>query len=100
MLTARPLVLKSHESDSLLFDEEKYFDFWDIELSLFGKNWRNMLAKRLLDINARKESKDVEELDIAEMTRQGNKLCICLDPIKHLSKWLFYRGSRQENSWN
>lgn len=100
MLTARPLVLKSHESDSLLFDEEKYFDFWDIELSLFGKNWRNMLAKRLLDINARKESKDVEELDIAEMTRQGNKLCICLDLIKHLSKWLFYRGSRQENSWN
>ena len=45
-----------------------------------------MLAKRLLDINARKESKDVEELDIAEMTRQGNKLCICLDLIKHLSK--------------
>ena len=45
-----------------------------------------MVAKRLLDINVPKKSKDVEELDIAEMTRQGNKLCICLDRIKHLSK--------------
>ena len=44
-----------------------------------------MVAKRFLDINVRKKYKDVEELDMAEMTRQGNKLCICLDLIKHLS---------------
>ena len=49
-----------------------------------------MVANRLLVINVRKRSKDVEELDIAEVSRQGDKLYIGVDLRKTFVKNDFF----------